>query len=298
MFFTPMFTCILLSLSTSVDAMFGRTGMEQMQQQMQQAQQQMQQQMQQAQQQMQQAQQQMQQAQEQANQRIAEANERAQSCQGWTKISDSPSIQVSGSGLFCTSPNGSYKCTANGNPNSLVVIGCPSNMKTSRALFTPSRDGYLADSIESDNDQNDTWDFDDHVDRAIRNCKSWSQVSNNIDSANGVYCYIRDFNSNIPGNIQTFKCDSSSTSDAEFVYGNCPASLQSGKASSGADNATTVSPSTDSSASDIPTPADDTTTTAPPATDATTAVPSTSDEWSQFNDTTTTAAPATDATTA
>merc|ERR1712146_545390 len=40
----------------------------------------------------------------------------------------------------------------------------------------------------------------------------------------------------------------------------------------------------DSSASDVPTPADDTTTTAAPATDATTAVPSTSDEWSQFNE--------------
>merc|ERR1719181_387029 len=160
MFFTPMFTCILLSLSTSVDAMFGRTGMEQMQQQMQQAQQQMQQQMQQsqqqmhdqmqqAQQQMQQAQQQMQQAQEQANQRIAEANERAQSCQGWSKISDSPSIQVSGSGLFCTTPTGGYKCTDVATSTSTDVVNCPSNMKmTSRALH--NKFGDAADSVESD----------------------------------------------------------------------------------------------------------------------------------------------------
>merc|ERR1719335_259014 len=51
-------------------------------------------------------------------------------------------------------------------------------------------------------------------------CRSWSRVSNNIEDAEGWFCYFRDFNSNIPGNIVTYKCDTYTGS--VFSFTDCP----------------------------------------------------------------------------
>jgi hypothetical protein len=242
--------------------MFGRGGMDGMQQQMQE----MQQQMHQAQEQMQQ---QMQQAQQQANQQIAQANTEASNCPSWTKISSTSSIQASSPGLYCTNSTGGYKCNSS-NGSNISVVGCPANLKTSRRLYLsmknkfgdaldePEGITYYGDALDW-SDENDFWNVNGDVEKAIKDCKSWSQVSNNISGGQGIYCYIRDFNSNIPGNIQTFKCDFNQ--DSTFIRGNCPVELMSGRAS-------------DADA----TPAD-VTTTAAPVTDA----PATTNEWTDQN---------------
>jgi len=157
--------------------------------------------------------------------------------------------------LYCTNSTGGYKCDSDDGSN-ISVVNCPADLKMKNSL--KNKFGDALDATASD--ENDSWDINGEVEKAIRDCKSWSQVSNNIDNAQGIYCYIRDFNSNIPGNISTFKCDSNQ--DSTFIYGNCPADLESHRQTS------------DESAAQTPAPVSEATTTSAPVT---------TDEWASFN---------------
>merc|ERR1712147_49105 len=114
----------------------------------------------------QQIQQQEQQAQQQASQAVAAANKKAANCPSWTKVSDNSSINASSPGLYCTNSTGGYKCNSS-NGSDISIVGCPANLKTSRALknkFGDALDTTTAAPVSDAPATTDEWsDFDNEM---------------------------------------------------------------------------------------------------------------------------------------
>jgi TolA-binding protein len=204
---------------------------QQLQQQLQQQQQQIQQQIQQ---QMQQVQQQVQQAQQQASQAVAAANKKAANCPSWTKVSDNSSIQASSPGMYCTNSTGGYKCNSS-NGSDISIVGCPANLKTSRALKNkfgdaldtttaapvtdaPADTTSTAAPVTDAQATTDEWsDFDNEMkelDQEIQDCKKWTPMESNNITEGGLYCN--------DDSGKMFKCSENPLKGNEISTGSCP----------------------------------------------------------------------------